>query len=113
MTEGQRLQHMKTVVAPKMKTVFQAFDAEDFKDFSCVTCHGEGAKAGRFTMPNPALPKLTVADKFKKHMEEHPKETRFMMDKVVPEMAGLLGMQPYNPTTHEGFGCFACHTEDK
>jgi hypothetical protein len=113
MSAGQRLEHMKKVVAPKMKAVFQAFDAEEFKDFNCATCHGEGAKAGRFDMPNPELPRLSKVDGFKTHMDTHPRETRFMMDKVVPEMAAALGMQPYDPATHQGFGCFDCHTEQK
>ncbi len=113
MSAGQRLDHMKKVVTPRMKAVFQAFDAEEFKDFDCTTCHGQGAKAGRFDMPNPELPRLNTADGFKKHMDEHPRGTRFMMDKVVPEMAAALGMQPYDPATHRGFGCFGCHTEEK
>jgi len=104
---------MKKVVTPKMRAVFQAFDAEDFQEFNCETCHGPGAKARHFKMPNPDLPRLTVADRFKKHREEHPKATQFMMEKVVPEMAAALGMQPYNPETHQGFGCFGCHVEDK
>jgi len=110
MSHEQRLAHMKTKVAPQMKASFQAFDATHFANFGCATCHGPGAKEGKFEMPNPALPKLDAKDGFKAELKKHPKETQFMMEKVAPEMAALLGMQPYDPATKEGFGCFGCHT---
>lgn len=113
MSPQERLDHMKKTVAPRMKAVFQAHDANEFKDFGCATCHGEGAKDGRFAMPNPALPKLSPADGFKKQRDEHPKGTQFMMDRVTPEMAAALGVPPFDPATRQGFGCFGCHVEDK
>src|SRR6185437_9982080 len=39
MTKDQRLNHMKTVIKPTMGKVFQDFDAKDFADFGCTTCH--------------------------------------------------------------------------
>lgn len=109
MTRVQKLEHMKTVVMPKMKEVFVAFDAKEFGNMKCPTCHGDGAKNQTFKMPNAKLPKLSYTDGFKKHMDAHPEDTRFMMEKVVPEMAALLGMQPYDPKTQKGLGCAACH----
>jgi len=108
MDPGERLNHMKTVVAPTMAKSFQEFDAKEFADFSCVTCHGPGAKEGKFDMPNPLLPPLD-----KKLMDKHPAATKFMMEKVVPEMASLLDEEPYDPAKGEGFGCMECHTEKK
>lgn len=104
---------MKTVVTPKMTTVFQDFDAKRYANVNCKTCHGEGAMQGKFQMPNPALPKLSLAGGFKKHMDAKPEVTKFMMQKVVPEMAAALGMKPYDPSTHEGFGCAGCHVIGK
>lgn len=102
---------MKTVVVPRMKSVFQKQDAEHFAEFGCQTCHGAGAKQGRFKMPNAALPALNPAGGFKVHMDEHPNDTKFMMEQVVPEMAAALGESPFDPKTGEGFGCFECHTK--
>jgi mono/diheme cytochrome c family protein len=108
MDPGEKLNHMKTVVAPAMAKTFQEFDAKDFANFSCATCHGPGAKDGKFDMPTTALPPLD-----KKLMDKHPAATKFMMEKVVPEMAALLGEEPYDPAKGEGFGCMECHTEKK
>ena len=108
MEPGEKLQHMKTVVAPAMAKTFQEFDAKEFAEFGCTTCHGPGAKDGKFDMPNPLLPPLD-----KKLMDKHPAATKFMMEKVVPEMAALLGEEPYDPAKGEGFGCMECHTEKK
>jgi hypothetical protein len=100
MSAPEKMKHMKEVVAPAMGKVF----GKD--DFSCTTCHGPGAKQGNFSMPTDALPPLNKAE-----MDAHPEATKFMMEKVVPEMAKLLGEDPYNPETHEGFGCYDCHTK--
>jgi hypothetical protein len=108
MTHEQKAQHMKKVVTPKMAEIFRSFSAEHFAEFNCTTCHGPGAKEGQFEMPSAALPPLTDFDSA---MKEHPEVTKFMAEKVVPEMANALGVAPYNPETHEGLGCFACHTK--
>ena len=109
MDHQQRLEHMKNVVMPRMKELFAAVDAKRYGEMKCVTCHGEGAKNQTFKMPNPKLPKLSYTDGFKKHIDKTPVMTKFMMEKVVPEMAALLGEQPFDPATKKGFGCAECH----
>lgn len=110
MGKEERINLMKTVVMPKMGELFKAHDAKKFKEVTCKTCHGPGAKDGNFKMPNAGLPKLNAKDGFKKHMDKaHADITKFMMTKVVPEMAGILGKPVYDPATHAGFGCGGCH----
>jgi hypothetical protein len=112
MNHEQRLDYIKKSVLPKMKDEFVAFDAKRYAELNCATCHGDGAKDGSFKMPNPKLPKLPADEAgFKKLMEQKPEATKFMGGKVVPGMASLLGEAPFNPQTHEGFGCFECHTK--
>lgn len=113
LNRDQRMTYMKQVVLPKMKETFSKFDAKEFEHFTCMTCHGGGAKDGSFKMPNPELPKLNPEGGFKKHMDKHPEITKFMMAKVLPEMADLLQTKPYDPQTHLGFGCFGCHAIEK
>ena len=110
MTKGEQVKYMKDVVLPQMKTLFAGFDSAEYGDFTCATCHGPEAKQGKFDMPSASLTKLTTTGKFEKEFELHPAQTKFMMEKVVPEMAKLLGEEPYNPETQSGFGCFDCHT---
>ncbi|HMI84636.1 MAG TPA: hypothetical protein VK550_11110 [Polyangiaceae bacterium] len=109
MNRDQRMTYMKKVVLPKMKETFTAFDPKQFDHVTCLTCHGAGAKDGSFKMPNPELPKLSPDGGFKKHLDQKPEITKFMMSKVLPQMAELLNTQPYDPNTHLGFGCFGCH----
>lgn len=109
MNHGQRLETMKKVVVPKMGAVFQSFDAKKYADFNCTVCHGERIKQKVFDMPNPDLPHLHYTDSFKKHMTEKPEITKFMMEKVEPQMAAAVGEQPYDPKTGKGFGCGECH----
>ena len=110
MTIDQKKEVMKTEVLPKMKQLFQGFDSKRFAEMSCTTCHGAGAKEGKFSMPNPKLPKLDPANGFEKHKKKDPKIVAFMMEHVSPEMAKILGEAPYDPATNKGFGCFDCHT---
>ena len=106
MTLDERKKLMKNVVVPEMGAAMHAFDPEEFADVSCKTCHGPGAKNGDFEMPTKSLPALDEEE-----MEEHSEMTQFMMETMVPKMAAILGEEPYNPETHEGFGCFHCHTK--
>jgi hypothetical protein len=58
-------------------------------------------------MPSSSLPKLPT--ELTPVFEKAPEVAKFMAEQVVPQMAKLLGEQPYNPETHQGFGCFDCH----
>jgi hypothetical protein len=108
----QKLAWMKAGVMPKMGALFHDYDAAKYADPKCGLCHGAGAKDGSFKMPNPDLPKLpTTPDGFKKLATKHAKIFAFMKDKVEPQMAGLLGQQPFDPKTGQGFACYDCHTK--
>ncbi len=112
-THDERMVTMKKLVYPTMKDEFVRFDAKDFNDMTCATCHGPGAKDKTFKMPNPKLPMLPATEAgFEKLKKDHPEVVQFMMTTVVPKMADFLGEQPYNPKTHEGFGCFRCHLKE-
>ena len=111
MNKNQRLEYMKSVVAPRMKQVFVNFSPDRFSKMNCVTCHGDSATEGTFKMPNPKLPKLPNSpDGFKQLAGERPAVMEFMKNEVKPKMAALLGMPEYDPETKSGFGCIACHT---
>ena len=112
-THDQQKQYMKDVVLPKMASLFQGYNAEEFKEMDCTTCHGAQAKSDNFEMPNADLPKLNPTDGFAEHKEKYPEMLEFMMHKVVPVMAPLLNEEPYDPKTNSGFGCFNCHTMAK
>ncbi len=116
MTTEQKGKWMKVAVMPKMKELFQAFDAKEFEKFNCATCHGEKAKTGDFKMPNDKLPVLpTKADEFGALMKKKPNDMKFMMEKVKPEMAKLLGLKELdmkNPQPNT-LGCSNCHTMKK
>ncbi len=107
MNDEQRGTYMKDVVKPKMADLFAAYDPKKYEKVMCTTCHGPGAKEGKFKMPNPALPKF--AD-FAAAKKLDAKMTDFMAAKVLPEMAKLLGETPFDPATKSGFGCRRCHT---
>lgn len=102
-TKEQKVAFMKTHVSPRMAKVFQAGDAKRHAEFGCKTCHGAG-KA-----PQEHLPKLTMKDGKLTCFAEKPDVSKFMAEKVVPEMAAAMGQKPYDPATHQGFGCGGCH----
>jgi cytochrome c553 len=107
----QKLAWMKVGVMPKAKQMFQDYDSAKYADVKCGLCHGAGAKDGSFKMPNPDLPKLPASMAgFKPWLAKHPKMGDFMMKQVSPTTASLLGQQPFDPKTGQGFGCHDCHT---
>lgn len=113
MTKEQKGKFMKAVVTPRMRELFQAFDAEEFQKFDCYTCHGADAKQRGFKMPAPELFVLPATPaEFGVLMEKKPRWMKFMAETVKPQMAALIGVKEFNPKEPQagGFGCMGCHT---
>ena len=113
MTDREKGRYMDERVMPVMTALLQAYDPAEFADVTCATCHGANARAVHFHMPNtlaPLPPFGTPASQALMARERRMFE--FMGTRVVPVMAQLLGEQPYNPQTHQGFGCFNCHAHE-
>jgi cytochrome c553 len=104
----QRMDWMGLEVFPKMRAAFVEFDAKEYSAFACQTCHGNDMEMVDFKMPNK-LYSLNKADPVTDAKEYDEETTQLMVDVVVPEMAKLLDMEPYDPETQKGFGCFGCH----
>ena len=101
---------MKTKVMPTMKAAFQKFDAKEFANFGCKTCHGKDPQGSKYEMPTKELPKLDF-EALKKG--EDAEEAKFMAEVVKPEMAKLLGEPEMTESNPKGFGCLDCHTQKK
>ena len=113
MNKERRASFMMQVVQPRMKDLFQQFDATHFAKFNCSTCHGEGAKNKSFEMPDAAIPKIPGnMEGFEKLKAQKPEMVKFMMETVVPEMAKLLNESLFDPATGKGFGCGECHMHE-
>ncbi len=109
LNHDQKIQFMKEKVVPTMGPLFKEHDPQEFAEFGCVTCHGEGAKEGKFHMPNDKLPKL-----FGPSMDKHKKEDIEWMGKVIkPTMAKILQEPEYSEQVPDGFGCLHCHEQEK
>ncbi len=111
MDHDAKLSYMKQVVMPKMRREFTAFDSVQFGNMKCGVCHGDGVKDGSFKMPNPKIFKLPNSREG--WAKADPKFLKFMKEVVKPEMASLLGLQPYDMKTKTGFGCGNCHTDQE
>lgn len=110
----QRLEYMGLFVLDPMGKLFAGWKPDEFSAenaFRCQSCHGENFDKPPvdFHMPRVAFP-LLPDDPIGGAMKYDPVATKFMVDKVVPTMAELLGEEPYDPATGKGtFGCFRCH----
>ena len=107
MSKDQQAAYMKAKVVPAMGPVFKEHDAKKYGEFSCKTCHGPA-----FKEPKDYLPHLTMKDGKMKEFADKPEMAKFMLEKVTPAMASAMGMKPFDPQTHQGFGCGGCHTID-
>lgn len=109
-TFEQRKEFMGVEVFPKMKAMFKEYDAGEFGSFKCDTCHGPDGKEKKFAMPTDSIYPLPADNPVKAAMDYDEKVTKFMIDKVMPDMAQLLGEESGDPATGLGeFGCLACH----
>ena len=115
MDENAKKKYMKSTVLPEMKKLFVAVDKKHYSNMSCQTCHGEKAVENKFKMPNASLPKLpqpTDRAGFMALQQKKPDVVKFMGTQVKPTMAALLGKKEWEPSNPEGFGCYACHTQE-
>jgi hypothetical protein len=111
-TEGRR-EFMNWEVFEPMKALFQDFDATEYADFDCETCHGDNMWAVDFDMPNGG-PALSLSG-FPFSQSSDPEEAaygEFMEDDVIDDFVEILDITPFNPQTGEGFGCYGCHELD-
>lgn len=114
MTFQERYVFMSEVVMPKMRETFVKFDAK-FGSMDCTTCHGEGVTDGTFKMPTAQIAMLPDTEAgFLAWVEADPERQRwsdFMFEEVVPQIAELLQVERFDPTTETGtFSCYNCHT---
>ncbi|HUQ08616.1 MAG TPA: hypothetical protein VM261_39260 [Kofleriaceae bacterium] len=109
MDHQARAKFMGDVVLPAMQAEFKAFDATEFAEINCKTCHGKGADDHSFEMPNADLPVLSMAF-FQAPPDDKKAVLEFMSTKVKPQMATLLGLPERTETNEDGFGCMHCHT---
>lgn len=89
---------------PVFRVMFQDFEGEHYGDFGCPTCHGEDADARDYHMPTSHLPPVPLAGTpaYQQMASEHPEDTRFMEEQVLPTMQTMLGMGAT-------FTCNGCH----
>lgn len=104
---------MMEQVTPTMGALFREFDPARYADFNCGTCHGERARENHFAMPTPELPVLPgPTGDWATYGAQHERMIQFMGGPVEHTMASLLGQQPFDPATSQGFGCYDCHTHE-
>ncbi len=109
MSYERRVEYMKTTVMPAMRDIFKSYD-QRYGEMTCATCHGEKGKEEHFKMPSASLTPLDPTDHFAAAAAKSPEMLEFMRQEVMPNIVALLQLQPYDPGTGQGFGCFGCHT---
>lgn len=113
-TRSEKQAFMGSRVLPKMREVFQSFDAKGYEKFDCATCHGADMEAVDFHMPN-SLYALPAEDTLKEAADYDEKTTTFMKEHVVPAMAALLSKKvgsPEHPEERNAVTCFTCHPHE-
>ena len=111
LSHDDKVKFMKQKVMPTMKPLLVKFDAKEFANVTCKTCHGKNPQGSKYKMPSPDLPALDF-DAIKAGKED-PKMVEFMSKVVKPEMAKLLNKPEMTESNPEGFGCLGCHTLKK
>jgi hypothetical protein len=108
MNREQRMQYMQDTVLPNAKALFVEVAPDEYADFNCKTCHGDNAQEVDFAMPNH-LPPLPTTDTINAAMAANEGVAKFMLEKVTPGMAGMLGREVISESNPDGFSCFGCH----
>lgn len=111
MSEADQVNWMVGNVLPIAAEDFRTYDAERFSNLTCEGCHGENAEANHYHLPVASLPQLPAPGSPQWEQMSHSPGYAFMHDVVTPTMATLIGEEPFNPATGQGFGCFDCHVQ--
>jgi mono/diheme cytochrome c family protein len=115
LTYEQKRAYMKGAVVPKMKPIFQAFDAKKFKNVTCQTCHGDDGPERKYKMPSNGIhPLPNTKEAFEAKLKAEPtwpKWTEFMTQKVEPAMGKLLAIPVFDPKkpVEGALSCANCH----
>ncbi|MCB9592409.1 MAG: hypothetical protein H6719_06735 [Sandaracinaceae bacterium] len=111
MSHDDKAAWMAQEVVPRMEALFTGHDADRYANFSCRTCHGEGAAHGDFEMPSRSLPALhpTGSPEQQAMVQQYRPMLVFMYQEVLPTMQQLIGAPDFEEETGGGFSCFACH----
>jgi hypothetical protein len=111
LTHDQKMDFMKKQVVPKMKPLFQKFDAKEFANFGCKTCHGKEPAKTKYKMPSKDVPELDF--EALKTGDQNPEMAKWMNEVVKPEMAKILNETEASESNPKGFGCLHCHEQAK
>lgn len=106
MSKDEKVSFMRKHIVPRMEKAFKKGDPK--ATVSCKTCHGPSYKT-----PTEFLPHLVMSNGSLLAFTEKPAVAKFMAETIVPEMASAMGLKPYDPATHQGFGCGGCHAIDQ
>ena len=114
MSAEERNDYMIGVVLPIEAESFAHWaqssgQGDRFAQFECENCHGDDAEAHHFAMPSRSLLALAAPGSPQWEQMSHGPAFAFMHETVVPEVATMLGVQPYSAEHQDGFGCFGCH----
>jgi hypothetical protein len=111
MNYSEKEWYMVGKVHPVMRQVFQTFNEKKYEGekFECTPCHGEHPEARKYKMPSDHLSKVPAFGSADWKAMENSRIFKFMNISVTPSMGKLLGEQPWNPETGEGYSCWGCH----
>lgn len=106
MDRDQRLAYMGGTVLPWAKETIEGVEGHNGTvTVTCGSCHGPDMEANDYAMPSSPV----ALDPNDMPPPEASALVGVMYTDVVGGMAGLIGQEPFDPSTGEGFGCFGCH----
>ena len=103
--------YMVGKVHPVMREVFQSLDHEKYagEKFECAPCHGDNAAERKYKMPSDHLSPVPAAGSEDWKAMQNARVVKFMVQRVTPSMAALIGEKSGEPGAGEAFSCWGCH----
>lgn len=111
MSYDEKEWYMVGKVHPVMREVFQSLDHDKYEGlkFECTPCHGENPAARKYKMPSDHLSPVPAAGTEDWKAMQNAKIVKFMVQRVTPSMASLIGEKSGEPGTEGVFTCWGCH----